>query len=131
RTRANGHFDARLLAPASGALRLRVRFGGDRRNAGVRARAGRLQAFHASYASWYALYGNRTACGQTLTVGTLGVAHKTLPCGTRVTLRYGGRELTVPVIDRGPYVGGREWDLTGATKQALGFGSTGIVWSSY
>jgi rare lipoprotein A (peptidoglycan hydrolase) len=33
----------------------------------------------------------------------------------------------VPVIDRGPYVSGREFDLTGATKEKLGFGSTGIV----
>jgi hypothetical protein len=130
RTRANGHFDARLVASVPGTQRLRVRFAGDRRNAPARARAGTLQAFRPGVASWYALYGNRTACGQTLTAGTLGVAHKTLPCGTMITFRYGSREVTVPVIDRGPYVGGREWDLTGATKQALGFGSTGVVWST-
>jgi rare lipoprotein A (peptidoglycan hydrolase) len=34
------------------------------------------------------------------------------------------------VIDRGPFVGGREWDLTPATKAKLGFGSTGTVWST-
>jgi rare lipoprotein A len=34
------------------------------------------------------------------------------------------------VIDRGPYVAGREWDLTGATKRALGFPSTGTVWTT-
>jgi rare lipoprotein A len=33
----------------------------------------------------------------------------------------------VPVVDRGPYVAGREFDLTAATKQKLGFGSTGTV----
>jgi rare lipoprotein A (peptidoglycan hydrolase) len=34
------------------------------------------------------------------------------------------------VIDRGPYVGGRDWDLTGATKTRLGFPSTGTVWAT-
>ena len=47
-----------------------------------------------------------------------------------VTFRYGSREVTVPVIDRGPYAGGREWDLTGATARALGFGGVGVVWST-
>jgi hypothetical protein len=130
RTRRNGHFDARVVTQVPGSQRLRVRFAGDRRNARTRAGAGTLQAFRAGLASWYALYGSRTACGQTLTAGTLGVAHKTLPCGTMVTFRYGGREVTVPVIDRGPYVSGREWDLTGATARALGFGSVGVVWST-
>jgi rare lipoprotein A len=130
RTRANGHFDARLVAAVPGTQRLRVRFAGDRRNARTRARAGTLQTFRPSLASWYALYGNRTACGQTLTAGTLGVANKTLPCGTMVTFRYGSREVTVPVIDRGPYSGSREWDLTGATARALGFGGVGVVWTT-
>jgi len=107
-----------------------VRFRGDRRNAAARAGAGTLQAFRPTLASWYALYGGALACGGTLGYDTLGVAHKTLPCGTRVTLRYRGREVTVPVVDRGPYVGGREWDLTGATARALGFEGVGVVWST-
>lgn len=129
-TRRFGHFDARLVTHVSGSQRLRVRFAGDRRNAGTRTGAGVLQAFRPGLASWYALYGNRTACGQTLGTSTLGVAHKTLPCGTKVTFRYGGREVTVPVIDRGPFSGAREWDLTGATARALGFSGVGVVWSS-
>ena len=70
-------------------------------------------------ASWYGpgLYGNRLGCGGTLTAGRLGVAHKSLPCGAKVTLRHGGHVVRVPVIDRGPYVGGREFDLTAATAQ--------------
>ena len=60
----------------------------------------------------------------------MGVANRTLPCGTLVTLRYNGRTVRVPVIDRGPYVGSREFDLTEATKLALGFGGAGIVWST-
>ena len=73
-------------------------------------------------ASWYGpgFYGNRTACGQTFTPEILGIAHLTLPCGTVVTLTYGGRTVAVPVIDRGPYVAGRTLDLSAATKAALG-----------
>ena len=73
-------------------------------------------------ASWYGpgFYGNRTACGQTYTPEILGVAHKTLPCGTRLTLTYGTRAVTVAVIDRGPYIAGRTLDLSNATKLALG-----------
>ena len=73
-------------------------------------------------ASWYGpgFYGNRTACGQTYTPEILGVAHKTLPCGTLLTLTYGARAVTVAVIDRGPYVAGRTLDLSNATKLALG-----------
>lgn len=130
RTRANGHFSVRLVTHVAGSQRLRVRFAGDRVNAGTRAGAGMLRAFRATLASWYGLYGGALACGGTLGYGTLGVANKWLPCGTQVTLRYRGREITVPVIDRGPYVGGREWDLTGATARALGFGGVGVVWST-
>ena len=47
-----------------------------------------------------------------------------------MTLRYHGRSIRVPVVDRGPFVAGREFDLTEGTKQALGFGDTGVVWST-
>jgi len=78
---------------------------------------GRLLAggwHHDNDISWFGpgLYGNGTACGQTLTKTLVGVAHRTLPCGTRVTFRYKGVTLTVPVVDRGPFVAGRTWDLT-------------------
>ena len=73
-------------------------------------------------ASWYGpgFYGNRTACGQLYTPEILGVAHLTLPCGTKLTLTYGARSIVVAVIDRGPYVAGRTLDLSNATKLALG-----------
>ena len=90
---------------------------------------GRLNVFRLAEASWYG-GGGTMACGGSLTSSTLGVANKTLPCGTLVTLRYGSRSIRVPVVDRGPYVAGREFDLTEATKEALGFGSTGAVWST-
>ena len=72
-------------------------------------------------ASWYGpgFFGGRTACGQTYTPDLAGVAHPTLPCGTIVTLTHGGRAVTVPVIDRGPFVMGRSLDLSSATRAAL------------
>jgi Lytic transglycolase len=83
-----------------------------------------------SVASVFRDYGLGLACGGVLGRDQLGVAHKTAPCGTPITFTYAGRSLTVPVIDRGPYVAGREWDLTGATAEALGFPGLGqIEWS--
>jgi rare lipoprotein A (peptidoglycan hydrolase) len=83
-----------------------------------------------SVASVFRDYGLGLACGGVLGRGQLGVAHKTAPCGTLITFTYAGRSLTVPVIDRGPYVAGREWDLTGATAAALAFPGLGqIQWS--
>jgi hypothetical protein len=80
-------------------------------------------------ASWYGpgFFGNRTACGQKFTPRILGVAHKTLECGTRVVLRYRGRFVRTAVIDRGPYVGNRQWDLSQATAKALRFEGVGKV----
>lgn len=83
-----------------------------------------------SVASVFIDYGLGLACGGVLGRTQLGVAHKTAPCGTLISFTYGGRTLTVPVIDRGPYIAGREWDLTGATARALGFPGLGqIQWS--
>jgi hypothetical protein len=115
----------------AGRYRTRVVFRGDRRNPRQVDRT-RMFVYRPGHASYYGpgLYGNRTACGQTLTPSTLGVANRWLPCGTRVTFRYHGRTVTVPVIDRGPFHGSRIWDLTYATKRKLGFGSTGVVWST-
>lgn len=67
--------------------------------------------------SWYGpgLYGNGGACGMIpggLQKDTVGVAHRSLPCGTRVTFRYKGKTVVTRVIDRGPYVKGRTWDMT-------------------
>ena len=89
-----------------------------------------LTVFHRVLVSWYGLTG-RTACGEELGTRTLGVASKTLPCGTRVTFRYRDRTVRVPVIDRGPYVSGRAYDLTYATKLALGAGDLTEVWANH
>jgi rare lipoprotein A len=72
-------------------------------------------------------YGQQTACGQTLRRSTLGVASRTLKCGTKVSVLYQGRAIVVPVIDRGPYANGATWDLTMATAKALGITGTSTV----
>lgn len=74
-------------------------------------------------ATWYGpgLYGRRTACGQVLRAATIGVAHRTLPCGTTVKLIYRGRVLLTTVIDRGPYTRGNSFDLTNGARRALHF----------
>jgi rare lipoprotein A (peptidoglycan hydrolase) len=84
-------------------------------------------------ASWYGpgLWGRSTACGAVLRPTTIGVAHKTLPCGTMVRFVYEGRSVTAPVIDRGPYVKGRAWDLTAAASEALGLESVGVARIGY
>lgn len=85
--------------------------------------------YRVSVASVYTDYNKPIACGGVLHVPQLGVANKTLPCGTEVTFVYGHRALRVPVIDRGPYIAGRRWDLTGATAEALHFPGLGpIAW---
>ena len=82
-------------------------------------------------ASWYGpgFYENRLPCWPWLAANglpiqflpdTWGVAHKSLPCGTMVTLSHGANTVTVPVVDRGPYIGGREFDLSPRVKAALG-----------
>ncbi|MBV9465953.1 MAG: hypothetical protein JO169_07550 [Solirubrobacterales bacterium] len=69
-------------------------------------------------------YGQRTACGQTLRRNTIGLANRTLKCGTPVGIYYQGRTLVVPVIDRGPYANGADWDLTVATAHLLAIDGT-------
>jgi rare lipoprotein A len=85
--------------------------------------------WYTSIASFYGapLFGNGVACGGILHPWTLGVANKTLPCGTKVVFQYGSRAIEVKVIDRGPYIAGREWDLTAATAVALHFPGLGPV----
>lgn len=84
-------------------------------------------AWRRAVASRFDDYGAPLACGGTLAEGQLGVASRTLPCGTMVAIAYRGRVVHVPVIDRGPYVAGRTWDLTGATAEALRFPGLGVV----
>lgn len=125
RTGPGGRFSLRFTP--SGAEALRVRFSGDAVNARVAAPAGTAGAYTPTVASWYN-DGGQTGCGFH---AFYGVANKSLPCGTKVTFEYGGRTVTATVDDRGPYVGGRTWDLNQNTAAALGFAGVGTVYSAY
>jgi rare lipoprotein A len=72
-------------------------------------------------------WGDRTACGEKLKKSMIGVANRTLRCGEKVSLYYRGRTMIVPVIDRGPYANGANWDLTEATDKALGIPGTATI----
>lgn len=74
------------------------------------------------------LWGNNTGCRNpatgrpyVLTRSTLGVAHKTLPCNAKLRVCYKGKCQRLKVIDRGPFVAGRDLDLTHATVRRFGF----------
>jgi rare lipoprotein A len=123
RTTASGRFVLRARARTAMSAPARVHV------LGAVRRLGRMDVYRFAIASWYGpgLYGNALGCGGTLSAGRLGVAHKSLPCGSKVTLRHHGRTVRVPVIDRGPYVGGREYDLTEATARRLRFSGHGAI----
>jgi rare lipoprotein A len=131
-TKANGTFALRWVPERTGSYAVRAHVAHDRRIRASRSVPRKLTTYRFAHASYYGpgLYGNGVACGGTLLPGTMGVAHKTLPCGTKVKLRYRGRTVTVPVIDRGPYVPGRDYDLTEAVKRKLGFPGIGTVLAS-
>jgi rare lipoprotein A len=127
-TNRRGLFVERFWPRRLGRVLLRLRASGvsERR---VLLRGSVATVYHEVIASWYGP-GGVTACGEALGATTQGVANKTLPCGTMVTLRYRGRSVRVPVIDRGPYVAGRDYDLTYATRLALGAGGVSQIWAS-
>lgn len=80
-------------------------------------------------ASWYGpgFNGHRTACGQKFNQMAMTAAHKTLPCGTRVMVRMGGRSIIVRINDRGPFVRGRIIDLSKGAARALGMSGVASV----
>jgi rare lipoprotein A len=123
RTAASGRYVLRDRRhhPMSAPARLRI--------GTLKRPLGRMNVYRGAHASWYGpgLYGNRLGCGGTLTPGKVGVAHKTLACGTKVTFRHRGRTVRARVIDRGPYVGGREYDLTETTARRLHFRGHGPI----
>ena len=79
------------------------------------------------YASWYSIPGAYTASGQVMTASTWGVAQRTLPFGTELTVCYAGAcAYNVPVIDRGPYIYGRDLDVTAAVADEIGLTYAGV-----
>ncbi|MCW2954461.1 MAG: Rare lipoprotein [Conexibacter sp.] len=122
---ADGSFDASWKPTVLGAVTLRAVPGVPATSARTAAAADvatvSTTVYRPGIATWFSVEdnGSETACGVKLTHATLGVAHRTLPCGTEIALYYRGRAIVVPVIDRGPYADGVSWDLTKATNDAL------------
>ena len=121
----DGTFVARWKPRRIGQFRTRALVGGGAKAASASPEL-TLTVFRPAIATWYGpgFYGNTTACGIELTEETIGVAHRSLPCGTNIAVRYGKTTITVPVIDRGPFSGEAKWDLTAAAARLLGFEHT-------
>jgi hypothetical protein len=97
------------------------------------APSARTTIYRTAGATWYGpgFWGRRTACGVRLTKTLLGAAHKTWPCGTRVSVYLDGRSTEVEIVDRGPYAKGVSLDLTKAAADEIGLteiGRTRIGW---
>ena len=121
----DGTFLARWRARQTGRFQLRAVVSGEAAGASVSPELP-LTVYRGAVATWYGpgFFGNTTACGIELTPELVGVAHRSLPCGTNVAVRYGSRTLVVPVVDRGPFGSEARWDLTQAAAQQLGFTHT-------
>jgi hypothetical protein len=120
----SGRFLLHRRAQVAESRRARLRL-----STGLTRRLGWMTVYRYAQASGYGpgLYGGHLGCGGTLSPGRLGVANKSLPCGSKILLRHGRHRLRVRVIDRGPYVGGREFDLTAATARRLHFSGHGSI----
>lgn len=90
---------------------------------------GSSKGFRTARVSWYGpgFYGNTMAGGGQLTRTSMVVAHRSLPFGTRVLIKYRGRTVTAVVRDRGPFIAGRVFDLGPGTAKALGFSGVGTI----
>src|SRR4051812_9065746 len=103
----DGSFIARWRTNHIGRFRTRARVEGAPAGAQAATSSPELAitVYKPATATWYGprFYGRRTACGLRMTRSLLGVAHKTLPCGTQVAVLYKGRSIVVPVVDRGPF----------------------------
>ncbi|MBW3653893.1 MAG: septal ring lytic transglycosylase RlpA family protein [Actinobacteria bacterium] len=131
RVRTTTRFEVRWRADRSGRVSLRAVLASYRQRTAAADPAPivSVNVYRPALATYYGpgFFGRQTACGQTLTPELHGVAHKRLPCGTQVAILYAGREIVVPVVDRGPFNGDYSWDLTQATADALGFTGSGEI----
>ena len=130
RAAADGSFSLTWRTTRSGELQLRAvcRRGPQSTAvvASVSSGVATVLVYQQVLATWYGpgFYGKRTACGELMTAHIVGVADRTLPCGTPVSLSYDGVQVTVPVIDRGPYSSDATLDLSQALAEELGITTT-------
>ncbi len=83
--------------------------------------------------SWYGpgFHGRTTASGQVFNENDFTCASRTLPFGTRLALTRGDRRIVVTVTDRGPFIDGRDLDLSKAAAEALGFSGVATVHAEF
>jgi rare lipoprotein A len=126
---AGGAFVASWRPRVVGRITVRAVAARDAVRAAAAAPTAPVTVYRPAVATWYGpgLYGHHTACGQVLSHRIMGVAHRTLPCGTPVEIAFGAKTLTVPVIDRGPFSNAARYDLTSAVAQQLGLTQTSTV----
>jgi len=126
---SGGSFAASWHPSRAGQLTIRAVIKGTQASSAAAAPTLSLTVYRRSVATLYGpgFWGHRTACGEILRRGTIGVASRTLPCGTPIQIYYQGRVITAPVIDRGPYAHGANWDLTMATGRAIGALTTVVI----
>ena len=84
------------------------------------------QIMMASYYD-YSHAGNMTASGVPFDPAGYTAAHQTLPFGTQLLVSYGGSSVQVTVNDRGPFVAGRDIDLSQAAADAIGLTGAGVA----
>jgi rare lipoprotein A (peptidoglycan hydrolase) len=126
---SNGGFSTTWLTNHIGAFSIRAIVQSASAHAAAVSPALSVIVYLPAVATWYGpgFYGQRLACGGRLRHSTLGVANRSLPCGTKVALMFQGRTITVPVVDRGPYANHASWDLTAATADALRISGTETI----
>lgn len=94
----------------------------------VRAASAQRASWLTWTASWYGEEsGAVTASGEPFRPDALTAAHRSLPFGTRLQVCYCGRCVVVRVNDRGPYVWGRDLDLSRGAAEALGMIGVGVA----
>lgn len=82
-------------------------------------------------ASWYGpkYHGRQTASGAVFDMHDLTAAHKNLPFGTRLRVTYPvtSRTVVVEVNDRGPFIAGRDLDLSYGAAKEIGMVEQGVA----
>jgi rare lipoprotein A len=126
----DGSFLARWRTDAIGSFAVRALIAGTQAQAADAAPlTTSVTVYRPARATWFGpgFYGRHTACGQVMSHALLGVAHRTLPCGTPVAVFFGGKAITVPVVDRGPFANGARYDLTSGVAQVVGMTETSMI----
>lgn len=92
-----------------------------------------VQAGDNGVASYYhdSLHGRLTANGERYDKGKMTCAHKTLPFGTILKVKWGNDSVVVRVNDRGPFIKGRDIDLSRAAAEKLGMIQKGVIKVKY